>query len=311
MGTSAYSTTPASNTTISGISIGEGCAPAGINDAIRQMMADIAADLVPLIGVSNGIPIIAAGGTADAITATFSPAITLSDLKVVAVRAGYANATTTPTFTPNALTTHTITKNGGGALVAGDIPAVNAIILLQYDLANTRWELLNPVFNSVLGANVSGNIAGTSANVSGTVAVANGGTGATTLTANNVVLGNGTSAVAFVAPSTSGNVLKSNGTTWTSAAPNAAGIFTVSYVSTAQTLSVAGSLTLAHSLGMAPKIIQLEVECSADDLGYSTGDRVVVSAKSGFCISRCSLKVERVSFNFSPNSLCAASELEV
>jgi len=48
--------------------------------------------------------------------------------------------------------------------------------------------------------------------------VASGGTGATTLTANNVVLGNGTSAVNFVAPGTSGNVLTSNGTTWTSAA---------------------------------------------------------------------------------------------
>lgn len=48
--------------------------------------------------------------------------------------------------------------------------------------------------------------------------VANGGTGATTLTANNVILGNGTSAVQFVAPGTNGNVLTSNGTTWTSAA---------------------------------------------------------------------------------------------
>jgi hypothetical protein len=48
--------------------------------------------------------------------------------------------------------------------------------------------------------------------------VANGGTGASSLTANNVLLGNGTSAVQVVAPSTSGNVLTSNGTTWTSAA---------------------------------------------------------------------------------------------
>lgn len=50
------------------------------------------------------------------------------------------------------------------------------------------------------------------------VTVAQGGTGATTLTANNVLLGNGTSAVATVAPGTNGNVLTSNGTTWTSAA---------------------------------------------------------------------------------------------
>ena len=48
--------------------------------------------------------------------------------------------------------------------------------------------------------------------------VASGGTGAATLTANNVLLGNGTSALQAVAPSTSGNVLTSNGTTWTSAA---------------------------------------------------------------------------------------------
>lgn len=52
----------------------------------------------------------------------------------------------------------------------------------------------------------------------GTLTVARGGTGATTLTANNVILGNGTSAVQFVAPGTNGNILTSNGTTWTSAA---------------------------------------------------------------------------------------------
>jgi hypothetical protein len=49
--------------------------------------------------------------------------------------------------------------------------------------------------------------------------VASGGTGATTLTANNVLLGNGTSALQVVAPGTTGNVLTSNGTTWTSATP--------------------------------------------------------------------------------------------
>ena len=53
---------------------------------------------------------------------------------------------------------------------------------------------------------------------------ANGGTGATTLTANNVLLGNGTSALQVVAPSTSGNVLTSDGTTWASTAPAASGL---------------------------------------------------------------------------------------
>ena len=49
--------------------------------------------------------------------------------------------------------------------------------------------------------------------ISSVLAVSSGGTGASTLTANNVILGNGTSAVQFVAPGTSGNVLTSNGTT--------------------------------------------------------------------------------------------------
>lgn len=55
--------------------------------------------------------------------------------------------------------------------------------------------------------------------LAGTLGAANGGTGSTTLAANNVLLGNGTSALQVVAPGASGNVLTSNGTTWTSAAP--------------------------------------------------------------------------------------------
>jgi hypothetical protein len=60
--------------------------------------------------------------------------------------------------------------------------------------------------------------------VTGTLPVANGGTSLTTLTANNVILGNGSSAPTFVAPSTTGNVLTSNGSTWTSAVLPAGGL---------------------------------------------------------------------------------------
>jgi hypothetical protein len=57
-------------------------------------------------------------------------------------------------------------------------------------------------------------------NISYPVSVANGGTGVASLSANHVVLGNGTSAVQLVAPGASGNVLTSNGTTWASQAPS-------------------------------------------------------------------------------------------
>jgi len=52
----------------------------------------------------------------------------------------------------------------------------------------------------------------------GVINVASGGTGLATLTANNVLIGNGTGNVAFVAPGSSGNVLTSNGSAWTSVA---------------------------------------------------------------------------------------------
>lgn len=66
------------------------------------------------------------------------------------------------------------------------------------------------------GVDITG---GTISGLATDLAVADGGTGASTLAANAVLLGNGTSALQTVAPSTSGNVLTSNGTTWTSATP--------------------------------------------------------------------------------------------
>ena len=49
-----YSTTPANNSTISGTDISEGCAPGGVNDAIRQLMADIATALAAGSFVATG-----------------------------------------------------------------------------------------------------------------------------------------------------------------------------------------------------------------------------------------------------------------
>lgn len=98
--------------------------------------------------------------------------------------------------------------------------ATSAIPLSQLDsnfntaitIGNTAVQLGNTVttLNSMTLANV------TISSVSGPITATQGGTGQTSLTANNVVLGNGTGTVLFVAPGTTGNVLVSNGTTWTS-----------------------------------------------------------------------------------------------
>lgn len=90
------------------------------------------------------LPRAAAGGSVDAITADFSPDLTLTDKIMCAVIAAGANTSATPTFAPDGLTAHTITKNGGAVLVAGDIAGAGFVAILEYNSANTRWELLNP-----------------------------------------------------------------------------------------------------------------------------------------------------------------------
>jgi hypothetical protein len=113
----------------------------------------------------------------------------------------------------------TLTTTGSGAATLSgntlNIPATTTFSLptaSASDLGGVKVGTNLSISGGVLSADLS------AANISGTVAVGKGGTGATTLAANNVLLGNGTSAVQVVAPGTTGNVLTSNGTTWTSAA---------------------------------------------------------------------------------------------
>lgn len=89
--------------------------------------------------------------------------------------------------------------------------------------------------------NTSGQLDATDG-LTGAVPVANGGTGRNTLTANNVILGNGTGTVNFVAPSTSGNVLVSNGTTWVSQAPAGGGVTSLNGQTGAITNTSVGSI---------------------------------------------------------------------
>jgi hypothetical protein len=73
-------------------------------------------------------------------------------------------------------------------------------------IANSTTIIFSDVINVVTALNY----------LSTALGVVSGGTGRSTLTANNVLLGNGTSNVQFVAPGAANNVLISNGTTWTS-----------------------------------------------------------------------------------------------
>ena len=108
--------------------------------------------------------------------------------------------------------------------LTGALPAISGASLTNLD-ARDLENALPAISGASLTSLDAGNLG------SGTTSVARGGTGAATHTANNVLVGNGTSAIASVAPSTSGNVLTSNGSAWTSAGAAGGGAWT--YISSA------------------------------------------------------------------------------
>lgn len=88
-----------------------------------------------------------AGGTADAITATFQvPVLALISGMPLVVRAASGNATTTPTFTPNSgtIAAKTIVKGNNLPLAVGDIAGAGHWLQLNYDSTLDKFVLQNP-----------------------------------------------------------------------------------------------------------------------------------------------------------------------
>jgi hypothetical protein len=126
---------------------------------------------------------------------------------------------------------------------AGGAPAFGALNLNQSAAVTGSLAITNggtgATTNSAARTNLGAAASGANSDITSlsglttALSVSQGGTGATWLVANNVLLGNGTGAPLTVAPSTDGNVLMANGTTWTSAAipwgsPGAIGVTTPS-----------------------------------------------------------------------------------
>ena len=116
-----------------------------------------------------------AGGTTSAYTATFDPAITVltNALTVYLDTTSVGtNTTTTPTFSTNGLTALTIKRQGGVALIIGDLPQR---AILQYDSVNTCWLLLNPLNDASNGYQSITTNSAITASYAGKIISVNGG----------------------------------------------------------------------------------------------------------------------------------------
>jgi hypothetical protein len=105
---SEFSSTPANNTDIDGINIAEGCAPSGINDAIRELMSQLKDWQA---GLSGDVTVVAAGGTGvGTLTGIVKGNGTSAMTAVTAPSGAIVGDTDTQTLTNKTLTTPTLTN---------------------------------------------------------------------------------------------------------------------------------------------------------------------------------------------------------
>ena len=222
---SEFSATAANNTDIDGINIAEGCPPSTINNAIRELMAQLKDQQAGTSGddFTVGGNLIVTGST------TLGSALPIAQGGTGQTTASGAINALIPSQTGNS--GRYLTTNGTSVSWGAVTPGTGTVtsVALQSNLSGI----------SVTGSPVTST--GTLA-LSGTLNVANGGTGQATLSTGAVLVGNGTSAISSVAPSTSGNVLTSNGSSWSSSAlPTASA--TVSGIVNTSSQNFAGAKT--------------------------------------------------------------------
>ena len=99
------------------------------------------------------IPWTTIAGTADALTANFSPDFSVVDGKMFRARALLANATTTPTLAIDGAAPFTIVKKGSSALAAGDIsgPDHELLFVVHDYFTHYEYELINPATDATGG----------------------------------------------------------------------------------------------------------------------------------------------------------------
>jgi len=213
---SEFSTTSADNTDISNINIAEGCSPANVNNAIRTVMAQ-------LKDFQSG-------------NATYYT----SNSDALAVGAGGTGAITAA----SARTNLSVAQSGANSDITSLSGITTALSIAQGGTGGTTASAAKTAL-SAASSGANSDITSLTG-LTTALSVAQGGTGRATITSNNLLVGNGTSAVSLLAAGTAGNVLTSDGTTWSSASKITTG--------TSQTASSSASITFSSIPSWAKRI---------------------------------------------------------
>ena len=123
---SEWSSTPANNTDIDSINIAEGCAPSGINDAIRELMAQVK-DLYS--GTTGDTIAVAGGGTGVGTLTGVIKGNGTSAFSAATAGTDYTSPTSTETMTNKTLTNPTVTNYVESVVAIGTVTTTNTIAL--------------------------------------------------------------------------------------------------------------------------------------------------------------------------------------